>query len=351
MSNIQQKPDQATALPDPVPVLAPTNPRKPARGKPQLKFFRGRFWDVYPNGDVIPARDEDEPEEEVVQLAVSTSTVPPQSAPTCTPSQPPAPSYPTTDTTTQVARGETVTVPASIIPQLPARLQHLPPQPLKLKQDTIQPATHPVNETHSRRKIMQQPVGIEARPVKKRKVYQDPFNSFAMSSRDEPINLRTAPSDPTAPAATPLTYEQTARDHARPASRGGTSMTDRRHRNHTLGEPVEGETWPDAPTIGVSNFKLARSMPRRPPKKGLVRLNGSKSRICDNAGCSAYHSHKDCTMPRQCKGCGSPKHFWGGCNRSCNLCGAQQHTAELCFTIPVGEDRKQRSGNPDDYRQ
>lgn len=54
-----QIPDQTTALPDAVPVPAPTNPRKPARGKPQLKFFRGRFWDIYPNGDVIPARDED----------------------------------------------------------------------------------------------------------------------------------------------------------------------------------------------------------------------------------------------------------------------------------------------------
>lgn len=92
-------------------------------------------------------------------------------------------------------------------------------------------------------------------------------------------------------------------------------------------------------------------MPKRPPKIRPVGLDGSKPRICDNAGCPDSHSHEVCTRRRQCKGCGSLDHFWATCNSSCDLCKAHQHTAELCFTISLGEDKKLRSGNPEGYHR
>ena len=56
---LPQFPGQANAPQSVVTAPAPTNPGKPAREKPQVKIFRRRFWDVSPNGDAIPALDED----------------------------------------------------------------------------------------------------------------------------------------------------------------------------------------------------------------------------------------------------------------------------------------------------
>lgn len=301
-----------------------------------------------------------EPEGEVVQSAVTTSTVPQPHVPTSTLAQLsvptsnlPQPPVPTSnaDTTSRTTTGEALTVPSSTRRNLPALSQSLPFQTLELERNTIQPVINPVSMTHTSRQHVRQLVRGEARPTKKRMTYHHSFTSFTPPDRDAHTNPLRTPSAPAAPAtlaATAESYKQVPTDYARPTSRVDTSTSNRRP-NPTLGEPTGGETWPDAPTIGVSNFRLARSMPRRLPKKDLVHLDGSKPRICDNAGCSGYHSHKDCTLPSQCKGCGSLDHFWGQCKCSCGLCGAQQHTAELCFTIPVSEDRKQRSGNPSGY--
>lgn len=54
-----QMPNQAHTLQNLDNGHKPTSTGKPGRGKPQLKFFRGRFWEVFFNGDVVPARDEE----------------------------------------------------------------------------------------------------------------------------------------------------------------------------------------------------------------------------------------------------------------------------------------------------
>ena len=284
-------------------------------------------------GAISKANMAQEPEGEVVQPAVSTSTQPQPLAPT------------TTTYITQTPVGNTINIPASTSPQTPALPKYPPPRPPKLKQDTIQPADFPDNITHLPRQLVQQPVRIRARPLNERTTYHCSSRS---NTPHPPTHRPATPSIPTRPAAT-LASKQIASEYARPSFRVSNSTNNRRRRSPTLGEPIEGETWPDAPKIEVSNFKLARSLPQRPPKHHWVR--GTKPMICDNAGCSGCHSHDSCSMPRQCKGCGSLDHFWTMCNRRCNLCGAERHTKELCFTIPVGEDMKSRSGNLDGYRQ
>ena len=233
---------------------------------------------------------------------------------------------------------------------MPALPPSPPSQPLKLKLDTLQPADFPDNITHLPREPVQQPVRIEAKHLNERTTHH---GSFKLNAPRLPTNRPATPSIPTNPAATPLARKQRASDCARPPSESSNSTTNRCRRSPLLEEPIEGETWPDPPTtqkmIAVSDFKLAGSLPRRPSKK--VRRDGNKPMICDNAGCSGNHSHDNCKMPRQCKGCGSLDHFWGRCKRRCDLCGTEKHAAELCFTIPVGEDLKIRSGNSNGNRR
>ena len=118
---------------------------------------------------------EQEPEGDLVQATDSTSTQ----------SQPPATLASSTTFITQPAMDEAFTVPVSRNSQLPILAQYPPPGPLKLEQDTIQPARIRINETHIPRQVMPQPVQISAKSQMKRTTCHDPFNSSILSNRDE----------------------------------------------------------------------------------------------------------------------------------------------------------------------